>query len=59
MTSNQKLPKLLTTSPGKVADSIYFAYKFNRKVIYISPIWKYIMKIIRFLPEWFFIRLKL
>ncbi len=59
MTSNQKLPKLLTTSPERVADSIYFAYKLKRKIIYQAPIWKYIMIIIRFLPEWFFIRLKL
>ena len=59
MTSNQKLPKLLTTSPERVADSIFFAYKFKRKLIYIAPIWKYIMITIRLLPEWFFIRLKL
>ena len=55
MTSNQKLPKLLTTSPERVADSIFFAYKFKRKLIYIAPIWKYIMITIRLLPEWFFI----
>ena len=40
MTSNKKLPKILTTIPDKVADSIYFAYKYKKKVIYISPIWK-------------------
>lgn len=59
MTSNQKLPKFLTTSPDRVADSIFIAYKLKTKVIYLSPIWKYIMKIIRLLPEWFFIRLNL
>ena len=59
MTSNQKLPRILTTTPDKVAESIYFAYKYKKNVIYISPIWKYIMKIIRLLPEWFFMRLKL
>ena len=32
MTSNLKLPKILTTSPDRVANSIYFAYKYNKKV---------------------------
>ena len=31
MTANMKLPYILTTSPNKVADSIYFAYKYKKK----------------------------
>lgn len=59
MTSNQKLPRILTSSPDKVANSIYFAYKYKKNVVYITPVWKYIMTIIRLLPEWIFVRLKL
>ena len=59
MTSNMKLPKLLTTTPRVVADYIYKAYKNKKKIIYITPIWKYIMKIIEYIPEIIFMKLKL
>ena len=51
MTSYLNLPKSLTTKPKKVADQIYFAYKNKRNIIYIKPIWKYIMRIIQLIQN--------
>lgn len=59
MTSHMNLPKPLTTTPKVVADYIYEAYKNKKKIIYVKPIWKYIMKIILYIPETIFMRLKL
>ncbi len=59
MTEHLNLPKLLTTNPMKAADQIYAAYKFKRDIIYITPIWKNIMKLIRLIPENIFKNLKL
>lgn len=59
MTSHMNLPKSLTTTPRVVADHIYEAYKNKKKIIYIKPIWKYIMKIIGYIPETIFMKLKL
>ncbi len=59
MTSHIKLPKTLTTNSYKVADSIYIAYKDKKNIIYVKPIWKYIMQIIRLIPESIFKKMKL
>tara|TARA_Y200000002_G_scaffold323594_1_gene284851 strand:+ start:941 stop:1678 length:738 start_codon:yes stop_codon:yes gene_type:complete len=59
MTSHLKLNKSLTTHPHIVADYIYSAFKRKKNIIYIVPIWKYIMLIIKCIPENFFKRMKL
>lgn len=59
MTTKMKLPKLLTTTPEKAADMIYKAIIKNKEIIYISPIWKYIMKAIRIIPEKIFKKFEL
>lgn len=59
MTSHINLPNRLTASPKKVADSIYLAYKYRKNIIYVKPIWKYIMQCIKMIPESFFKRLEL
>ena len=59
MTSDLNLPKSLTTNSKKVADHIYFAYKYKKNIIYIKPNWKYIMLIIKLIPEPLFKRIKL
>ena len=59
MTKNIKLPKKLTTNPLKVANSIYYAYKHKKNIIYVMPIWKYIMQFINLIPESFFKKMKL
>ena len=59
MTSDLNLSKSLTTIPKKVAEQIYYAYKNKKNIVYIKPIWKYIMRIIQLIPEPLFKRIKL
>ena len=59
MTSHLNLPKKLTTNPQKVANTIYYAYKFRKNMIYVKPMWKYIMLFIKLIPESFFKKMKL
>jgi len=59
MTSNLKLPQKLTTNPQTVAKSIYHAYKYRKNIIYVRPIWRYIMQFIKLIPESFFKKMKL
>jgi short-subunit dehydrogenase len=53
----QETPGLLTASPDEVADAIFKAQSKGREVIYTYSIWRLIMMIIKFLPEWLFKRL--
>jgi len=48
MTQGMKLPKLLTAKPDEVAK---VAVSGKQTVIYVRPIWRYIMIIIRCLPK--------
>jgi decaprenylphospho-beta-D-erythro-pentofuranosid-2-ulose 2-reductase len=59
MTEGMKLPKLLTAEAGEVAKAILKAAEKNADVIYIYPVWRWIMLIIRHIPESIFKRLKL
>ncbi len=59
MTSHLNLPEKITTSPQTVANSIYFAYKCKKNILYVRPIWKYIMQCIKLIPESFFKKMKL
>ena len=51
MTLGMKLPKLLTSSPDKVANDIYDAVNKKKDIIYTMKIWRLIMFIIRCIPE--------
>ncbi len=59
MTSGLKLPKALTTNPEKVAYCIYKAYKNKKDVLYVLPIWKFIMIFIILIPESIFKKMQL
>jgi short-subunit dehydrogenase len=59
MTQDLELPPKLTAQPQKVGDAIYNAVVKKKDIIYIKPIWYYIMQIIRMLPEPIFKRMKL
>jgi short-subunit dehydrogenase len=59
MTENLNLPKLLTAKPEEVADHVYKAVLQKRDVIYIRWIWKWIMLVIKTIPEFIFKKLKL
>jgi decaprenylphospho-beta-D-erythro-pentofuranosid-2-ulose 2-reductase len=58
MTEGMALPNLLTVEPDLVGSAVYMAAEEKKRdVIYVSPIWRWIMFIIRSVPEWLFKRL--
>ena len=59
MIASIKTPKPLTISPEKAAISIYKAHKKRKNIIYLYPIWRYIMMIIIHIPEYIFKRLNI
>lgn len=59
MTAGLNLPNSLTAEPQQVARNIFRAYRQNRDILYVLPVWQYIMLIIRHLPEFVFKRLNL
>lgn len=59
MTEGLELPKALTASPAQVAKSTIKAISRKKDVLYVFSIWKYIMLIIRNIPERIFKKLSL
>ena len=59
MTENQPLPKAITSTPVEVADIIYKAFSRKKNTIYIKWFWRYIMLIIKIIPEFQFKKMKL
>ena len=59
MTEDLKLPKMLTAKPAEVADAVYSAVIKKKNVIYVKWFWKYIMLMIRNVPEFVFKKMKL
>ncbi|GEP98605.1 SDR family oxidoreductase [Chitinophaga cymbidii] len=59
MTENLTLPPLLTAQPEEVAKDIFKGAAARRNVIYTKWFWRYIMFIIRNIPEFIFKKLKL
>ncbi len=51
MTEGMELPAPLTTTPDWVAKAVLEAVKRKRDVVYVKPVWRYIMAIIRCIPE--------
>lgn len=51
MTDNLKLPGLLTADPEEVAEDVYKGYKKGRDIIYTKWFWRWIMFIVRAIPE--------
>ena len=54
MTRGMDLPKKLTAQPETVAKEIYRAHKKGKNIIYTKGIWKWIMLIIKNIPEFQF-----
>lgn len=52
-------PRILTAEPDYVARRIYSAYTRKSDIIYIYPVWKFIMLVIRNIPETVFKRMRL
>lgn len=59
MTENLKLPKPLTATPGHLGRAIFKGVSKKKNVIYVLPMWRLIMLIIRNIPESIFKKLKM
>lgn len=59
MTAGLKLPKSLTAQPDEVAAAVYRGCTKRKNIIYVLPIWRLIMMIIKLIPEFIFKRMKL
>jgi hypothetical protein len=59
MTAGMKLSKPLLARPEEVADAVVAAEAKGRDVVYVRPVWRLVMLIIRCLPERIFKRIKL
>ena len=59
MTAAMDLPKKLTAQAQQVAEDIYKAQQKNKDVLYTKWIWRWVMLIIRNIPEWKFKRMNL
>jgi len=51
MTAGMDLPARLTAEPDAVAEAIHQAAAKRRDVIYVKPIWRLVMAVIRAIPE--------
>lgn len=59
MTANIKLPPLLTAKPEDVANTVFNAAAKKKNVVYVKWFWRWIMLIIKSVPEFMFKKLKL
>ncbi|MFI5152417.1 MAG: SDR family oxidoreductase [Chitinophagales bacterium] len=59
MTENIHLPKILTATAAQVADAIYGAAEKKKNTIYVKWFWRYIMTIIKLIPEFLFKKMNL
>jgi decaprenylphospho-beta-D-erythro-pentofuranosid-2-ulose 2-reductase len=59
MTQGMKLPPLLTAEADEVGRAIFKAAENGGDVVYVRPVWRAVMAIIRAVPEVVFKRLKL
>jgi NAD(P)-dependent dehydrogenase (short-subunit alcohol dehydrogenase family) len=61
MTAGMKLPPLLTAEPQEVGEAIFKAAEGSRArdVIYVRPIWRLVMLVIKSIPEPVFKKLRL
>ncbi|MGV2019613.1 SDR family oxidoreductase [Agrobacterium sp. 22-223-1] len=59
MTEGMDLPAVLTASPNEVAVAIERAVLRKRNIVYVRPVWRLIMLIIRNIPERLFKKMKI
>lgn len=59
MTENMPLPKLLTATPDHVASAVYEGIVKKKNVVYVKWFWRWIMLIIKSIPEFMFKKLKM
>lgn len=59
MTAGMDLPAKLTAEPAEVGAAVWKAVEKGRDVIYVRPIWRLVMLIIRHIPEGIFKKLSI
>lgn len=59
MTEHLTLPPLLTATPEQVANAVYKAATTKKNEIYVKWFWRYIMLLIRNIPEGMFKKMKM
>jgi len=59
MTEHLDLPEKLLATPEEVAEDVYRAYKQGKEIVYTKGLWKWIMRVIKMIPEKIFKRLNL
>ena len=59
MTEGMVLPPRLTAEPEEVAAAVVEAVRRRRDVVYVRPVWRLVMFVIRAIPERFFKRMTL
>ncbi|MDD2237795.1 MAG: SDR family oxidoreductase [Kiritimatiellae bacterium] len=59
MTEGLDLPEILTAMPDRAAEIIFHAFTRKRNVIYLLWMWKWIMMMVRNVPECVFKRMKM
>jgi len=59
MTEGMGLPPLLTAQPEEVAEDIYRAWEKRKDVVYTKWFWRWIMLVIKSIPELLFKKMKL
>lgn len=59
MTAGMPLPGAITAAPDEVAAAVLRAVEKSRDVVYVRPVWRLIMAVVRAIPEPLFKRLSL
>ena len=59
MVAHKKLPPYITASTQRVAKDIVKGFKRRSSVVYIMWLWRYIMAVVRLIPEFIFKRLNM
>lgn len=54
MTEGMDLPEKLTAQPDEVASDIFQAQQKGKNVLYTKWIWRWVMMVIKMIPEWKF-----
>jgi decaprenylphospho-beta-D-erythro-pentofuranosid-2-ulose 2-reductase len=54
MTKNLELPQSLTILPDEMAKQIFKGQQKNKNVLFIKSIWRFIILVVRCIPEWKF-----
>lgn len=59
MTAGMDLPERLTAKPEEAAEDIFQAQQKGKNIIYTKWIWRWIMAVIKLIPEWLFKKLSI